>query len=324
MIKNKTMFLFLSLFSWALLSFNAQGKAPHKHKVESSSQIKMWTKKKGDYVDGNEPGKLNKKSKEMSTFKMQTITTYDVQYNKKKKYQGIYMSDLVKSYDLKNMNLDLVLFHFKNKMLIPIDLKNAQKNKTIFLALKVLKNKKWTSKFPIMEKLDTVYYYRDPNPTRFDNNKVVIFGKKNTFFYRNNKGKAVKRFTPWAHTNSLTGIEFVNARAYYRQFDISDSIGKNKSSDVSQGFKVFKDRCQYCHGVRMVGAGFGWDYVDPLKVSKMRDKKNLHLFVKYRKNDAFIRGLKMPNQIDLEVDETKLLWEWISAISKHKPHKYQP
>ena len=283
--------------------------------VYAGKSIDLWVRKAGDYVDGADPGKLNLQNIRFEQLSTKSLRTFDIQYEKELMYKGVYLAEIIKGYR-RNKDTDMALLHFQNGMIIPIDHKSDSAN--IFLAFKYKSGKKWKSDFPNLEKKDAIYYRKDPNPTRFTGNKIVYFQPQEKFYIKDSKGRKIKLFSPWAHCNSLTGIEFIDKRAYFRQFHISNK------KEIVAGLEVFKKRCQFCHGVRQVGARFGWDYSNPLRLSKKRNNKNLHLFVKYPKASAFNQGLKMPNQLDISVEETDNLWKWIDHISSKKPKPYIP
>ena len=119
----------------------------------------------------------------------------------------------------------------------------------------------------------------------FSGNKLVVA----VLWHPAVAAAAQPAFSPWRHTDTLTGIELVAAQAYYRQFDVGGG------DMVQRGQAVFQQSCQFCHGVRKVGAKFGWDFVEPTPIwSYHRPAKNLFLHVAYKPLDAAERGLMMP------------------------------
>lgn len=279
--------------------------------------IDLWVRGKGHY----EKKAIDKKSpvkSESLSLPLKTAKLHDAQYEKERVYQGVGLSRLIDAYKAPLGDSTGFILHFDNGMIIPMEFTDRVKEK-VFIATGFKdseKAKSWRKDFPAVAKKDELRYFRDPNPTVFKNNKIVIPLLKRQLYFKDAKGKLVPRFSPWSHVSSLTGVEFVNLNAYYKQFDISDK------PDHKRGFAIFKARCQYCHGVRGVGASFGWDYGGPIKVSKKRDAKSLHLFVKYPKADALERGLKMPNQIDLKKDDADKLWKWISLMESRMLNAY--
>ena len=279
--------------------------------------LEMWSRKQGNYTNKQTYKKENLFKVAFSSIKPVLVKTYDIQYEKELIYKGVSLSTLLDTFK-KSKNEDTAILHFSNGMIVPLDLANRIREKILIAtSFKEKKSDKvWKTKFPNLEKKDNYRYFKDPNPTTFDTNKIVIKLPKKALFFKGEKGKLIERFTPWKHVSSLVGIEFVNKKAYDYQF----SVKGNEKNDLGQS--VFKSRCQYCHGVHETGASFGWDYAGPIKISEKRDKKSLHLFVKYPKAESFEMGLKMPNQIDIKKKDTEALWEWIDLISKAKLNDY--
>jgi hypothetical protein len=71
-------------------------------------------------------------------------------------------------------------------------------------------------------------------------------------------------FSTWSFVDSLTGIEYVRREAWYGMFQ------PRHDSKSRAGFEVFYGYCQFCHGIRGVGADYGWDYVDPVPLFQYR------------------------------------------------------
>lgn len=283
--------------------------------LQASESISIWTRKNGRYDGGRNFPKKKEMKIQTSKLKLKELKTYDLQYGKNKAYKGIFLKDFLASYNAEASS-DLALLHFKNGMMMPLKL-SAVNSSQLFIALKIKDGKKWKTDFPEVAKVDSVNYYRDPNPTRFAGNKLVLALSSAQQKYFNQSIEKPKKFTPLAHTDSLIGIELANEKAYYAQF------GSFKKSEIKRGFTVFKRRCQYCHGVNQVGASFGWDYVDPLKVSEKRSTRSLHLFVKYPRLNATKLGVKMPNQVDVTTEETNALWKWIDKVGSSKMKEYR-
>ena len=283
--------------------------------------IQIWTRTPGQYAEGREVKPTDLKEVTLSKLKQTEVENFDIQYNKSHTYRGVHLARILSRYKVP-AQVDLALLHFANGMIVPIYLQDAQakgKKSEVFVALKIRQQKKWTTAFPEVAKTDDIRYRKDPNPIRFGGNKVVSLHPKSAFYLKDEKKKGDQKiFTPWSHVTSLVGIELVNEQAYYRQFDIANT------PKAAAGLQVFRDRCQYCHGVRKVGASFGWDYVDPLKISEKRSKKSLHQLVKYPKVDPVASGSQMPSQPDLQPEETVNLWEWIRLAGQKPLRKYEP
>jgi mono/diheme cytochrome c family protein len=125
-------------------------------------------------------------------------------------------------------------------------------------------------------------------------------------------------FSPWAHADRLRGIELVEGAAYWRQF------AAHQDRPTGAGERVFIARCQYCHGVREVGAKFGWDYLEPVPLHTYRSPRNLLLHVRYREWDAAERGFKMPALPDLSEADAKAIWTWMAEMAEAAPLPYAP
>jgi mono/diheme cytochrome c family protein len=92
---------------------------------------------------------------------------------------------------------------------------------------------------------------------------------------------------------------------------------------VVRGLAVFQQSCQFCHGVRKVGAKFGWDFVDPTPIwSYHKPPKTLFLHVAYKPLDAAERGLMMPAMSFMSQDDAALLWQWLKAVATNPMAAY--
>lgn len=309
--------------SKASASKASASKASTSKATDSSSSptkitLELWSRGPGDYVSGN-PKRIGLTTVAITDQKTLVKELFDFQYDKDMIYKGVSLSGIISRYTPQKHD-DTVILHFSNRMIFPMKLSDRLKESILIATAykKTPTSKNWSFDFPNLEKKDTIRYYQDPNPTVFEGNKMAVPLKKKSVYFKNKTGELVKRFSPWLHTASLIGVEFVNGEAYDRQFEVS------QKPVVMNGLGVFKARCQYCHGVRGVGASFGWDFVEPIKISEKRGKKDLHLFVKYPKAEAFDKGLQMPNQIDLAAKDTEDLWEWINATGNLKIKKYAP
>lgn len=276
--------------------------------------IKIWTRKAGDYSGSAENLPDREVTIPLTSLKTKVRRLVDTQYTGEKSFKVQPLEDIIASYK-RDGKLDLVLLHFQNKMVVPLSLDESEsfKNK-IFLATAISTDGKWTSEFPIVVRPDETL--RDPRPIRFCGNKLVV--TKPFSFRLAGQNMTPKPFTPWRHVDSLVSIEFAEKNAYYAQFDIG------KSAQSAEGFQVFKNRCQFCHGVQRVGADLGWDYAGPIPAYEKRPAASLFLHVKYEKVDSFRLGTIMPPQSDIQEHEATVLWQWLKDVAKLKLHPYQP
>ena len=194
-------------------------------------------------------------------------------------------------------------------MIIPVPNTEVWRGKIRLATAYCATKKKCSNDFPKIEKYQEQEIYRDPRPIAFEGNKIVV-GEKSLPELQG----VSSTFSPWLHATSLIGVEFVNIEPYFKQFDFGESAG----------LEVFRHRCQYCHGVRGVGASLGWDYVDPLPVYTLRTAETLLNHVKNKKMQALERGLLMPNQKDVSQQEAKALWQWMKAAATNKIRNYKP
>jgi mono/diheme cytochrome c family protein len=155
----------------------------------------------------------------------------------------------------------------------------------------------------------------DPRPITFSGNKIVVA----VLWHPAVAPAAQPAFSPWRHTDTLTDIELVASRPYYRQFEAGGG------DFVQQGQSVFQQSCQFCHGVHKVGAKFGWDFVEPTPIwSLHKPVKNLFLHVAYKPLDAAERGLMMPAMKFMSQEDAALLWRWLKAAATNPMPAYSP
>jgi mono/diheme cytochrome c family protein len=233
----------------------------------------------------------------------------DLQYGKTLKFRGVELSTLLDKVRATEGE-DLALLHFVNGMVIPIRLFDgeAQRRMNVFVAFEVSgKEEPFTSEFsrvfPPVAKAGAEK--RDRRPIRFEGNKVVVAGGWHPQVAPN----AAARFSPWKYVDSLEGIELAQERAYVNGF-------RAASKEGASGFEVFQGRCQFCHGVRNVGAKYGWDFVEPVPLSQHRSPKSLALHVRYREGDAPERGLMMPAFPELKDQDLQAVWTWVNLLAK--------
>ena len=249
-------------------------------------------------------------------------TLADVQYGGAKiRYRGAWLADLLERWRPRpapgvKRSEDLALLQFSNGMLIPVPLDAAgAPTIRVFVAWQRVVDGRRTRKFPPVERNRSGY--SDVRPTRFLGNKVVVSAGDHPFLAPGAKG----RFSPWEHADSLVAIELAEADAWYRQFDLApadDAVGR-------RGQAVFKSSCQYCHGLRGVGAKFGWDFIRPLAVPEYRPtSKKLLMHVRYRVKDAPAKGLLMPALQWVDERDAMAVLAWLRAAADRPLRPYAP
>jgi mono/diheme cytochrome c family protein len=209
--------------------------------------------------------------------------------------------------------LDLVVLHFQNGMAVPLPFRDEATLKALdpLVALAVKTKDGWVSAFPPLAKKDSGA--RDTRPITFEGNKLVVASLAHPY-----QPKAADEASPWQHVDSLTGLEFAVASAWDAQFAAGDA------APLKEGQRVFLSRCQFCHGVKRVGASYGWDFLDPLPITGHRTAKSLALHVRSREGDAPEKGLMMPALRDVTEAQVAAVWKWVEALSKKGPRPYQP
>lgn len=298
----------LALFCTSTLALADAGVCP---------DLNIWKRKAGNYTDGAEVAKLQEAS-----FKWNVVSSsakvkkiFDGQYQKEETYKVVRLLDILDLYKPTVAGSDLLLLHFQNGMIIPLPLDDTTGFRDkIYVATAIKVEKSWTSEFPAVTRNDPVL--RDPRPLRFCGNKLVVV--KPLSFRLAEQNRTLSQFTPWRHVDSLVGVELADKRAYYEQFNIG------KSAQASAGFQVFKNRCQFCHGVQRIGAELGWDYAGPIPAFEKRQPDSLFLHVKYEKVEQFRLGTIMPSQPDMQKDEANSLWLWLKDAAQNKTKPYAP
>lgn len=283
--------------------------------LAADASVRCWVRGQGQHEDGELIKPQGERTIDLQALPKVTRVSKDIQYDgAQKSYVGINLATVVESCKLTLASVDMVLLHFANGMIVPMANPIAHANGSkvdAFVALGIKDKTAALAAFPPVGKKDE--QFNDPRPIRFSSNKMVVSSGFHPDVPESSKENG---FSPWLYVDSLTGIEFVNRRAWYAQFDLD--------AGARDGLKVYEVRCQYCHGARKVGASFGWDFVTPLAIYEKRDPKSLFNHLKYPKWDALQRGLMMPAQGKMTPAEAEALWRWLKAVgtAKHlKPYK---
>ncbi|MCC6811512.1 MAG: cytochrome c [Deltaproteobacteria bacterium] len=263
----------------------------------SSPALPVWVRASGDY-SREQPPRLAEAQVPLEPVQRKRMK--DLQYDRMGDYEGVPLEQILRSYEAPK-EVDTALLHFSNEMLVPVPLRELEKL-GVFVAVRTCSAEACTAEFAPVAKKDQPW--ADRRPIRFTSNKVVVVAA------------ADKRFSPFRHTSTLTGIELVNGRAYDRQFEVSEA------PNVRAGLATFRERCQFCHGARGVGANFGWDYVKPIALYTYRSPKSLAMHVRHRESDAHDKGLMMPAIADVDDAAAGALWELLEAFAKNPLKPY--
>lgn len=273
-----------------------------------------WVRSPGVYgKDLANPGKINEKRIDLDTLPQQQGQRPDAQYGTTANYRGVLLRDLIEKYG-PPAQVDLVLLHFHNGMIVPLPFRDARAMKRldplIALGRSAAADAPYLAEFPPIDR--SVEGYADVRQVTFAGNKLVVSER----WHPELSAQAIESFSPWQTTSSLTGIEFVEANAYYRQF--------LPTADVRPGFEIFRHNCQFCHGVNKVGASYGWDYATPLPLHTYRSNpERLYMHIHYRV-EYKATWQKMPALKHVTEPEAALLWQWMRAASSAPTPAYTP
>jgi len=280
--------------------------------------IRLWTRSPGLHSEGRDPDRLKLMNFDLKKHDMKVVTLTDFQYSGRFQYKAVKLLDVIESYPIQTKS-DRVLLHFKNGMIIPMPITSGfteLKKLNAWIAVSWRPEKKtgskedpWITVFDDIGRIDE--RFRDPAPVTFGFNKLVM--KHGRHPYVSDEG-----FTPFRHADTLVGIEFVDGAAYDRQFVADDNLAGKK------GWKVFAERCQYCHAIKKTGATHGWDFLDPVPIYKLKTAENLLYRVKYTFHNAMMMGMQMPKQESVDLQEVTDLWNWLRGFEKVNIRPYKP
>ena len=238
----------------------------------------------------------------------------DVQYHGAFTYRGVDLETLIARY-APPATADLALLHFANGMQVPVAIRDADAMRRLspFLARAMRLGPRAPlrlGRFPNISRPRSGF--ADVRPIIFAGNKLVVADDG----HPDVPPEARSALSPWQQADSLTGIEFVSRGAYYAQFDVDP--------EAKAGHRLFTQSCQFCHGVRRVGAAFGWDFVEPSAIYEHRGQRTLFHHIKYKPLDASARGLLMPALSYMTEDDARAIWLWLRAVGTRPLRPYAP
>lgn len=137
--------------------------------AKSSNSLTIWTRAQGSHT--SEPlAKLNVIEFDLSELKLVEVNRFDLQYQAKKRFRGIYFNDIVKFYSPRVPGMNLMLLHFKNGMIYPLRRDEIRETHRLFIATQHEDQGKWQSKFPDAHPPGGVH---SKAAIRFSGNKLV-------------------------------------------------------------------------------------------------------------------------------------------------------
>ena len=263
--------------------------------------IEVWIRGNSQPDEQGSPQEGSRRLR-LDRVRLKTVERYDAQYGRIGRYRGILLRDVLSDF-ASDASVDLAILHFANGMAIPLAFRDADTMKRLdpFIAR--------ASTFPPIPKKDTPF---DRRPIEFTGNKLVVGDRWHPDVAPGTP------FSPWAHADTLVGIELVATAPYYAQFEAAGE------ARVGRGVALFRQSCQFCHGVHHVGATFGWDFVDSAIINRYEDSPaNLYHNVAYKPRNATELGLMMPPLAFLTESAAEDLRKWLQAISQSSPRPYR-
>ena len=281
----------------------------------AGDEITMWTRKPGDYSLGKKLNKMAVQTINLNKVKGETRTLDDVHYQKNMTFKGVSLMDLVATYNA-TPNLNLALLHFKNGMIYPVRREDRKSMQKIFVAHMVKLKKGFSYKFPdsVIKEVSRGGKVREIK-TSFQGVKIAVqkdwlrIGKDNRPIHGS--------FNPFQYADSFVGIEFAEAEAYYNQFRVKDYFKKRFDGRV-----VYIAHCQYCHGVKGIGAAYGRDFIGDMPV--FENLEPIALFKQVKQPNRGVSADLMPHQPDFKPSEARDLWKWLRTISIERLLPYKP
>lgn len=282
--------------------------------ASAENAVAVWVRTPGSYGSGNaEPPKTGARKIELDKLPQRSAQRSDPQYDKTAYYRGVLLSDVIAQY-APPAQVDLALLRFRNGMIVPLPFRDEpamrRLDPMIAVGISASPQGPFSPAFPPLNK--QVEGYTDIRQVNFTGNKLVVKEPWHPYVPEAAQGT----FSPWTLADSLSDIEFVDSAAYYRQF--------LPSAEVRPGFEQFRGSCQYCHGVRGVGARFGWDYARPIELHTYRsDPGRLYYHIHYRV-EYKASWSQMPALKHITEEQAGQIWRWMKAVSTNPINQYSP
>jgi mono/diheme cytochrome c family protein len=280
----------------------------------AATNVEVWVRTAGTYGTGNvEPPKTTPRTLVLDKLPQQQGQRSDAQYGNTAFYRGVLLRDAIAQYAPPS-GLDLLLLHFRNGMIIPLPFREDKAmnrlEPLIAVGISVSPQGPFSSDFPQINSQTEGFV--DVPRVVFSGNKVVVKDRWHPDLPESAQGG----FSPWALADSLIGIEFAESAAYYRQFV--------PTAEVRPGMELFRSSCQFCHGVRRVGASFGWDYAQPVELHSHRsDPARLYYHIRYRV-EYKATWTQMPALKHITEEQAGVIWQWLKSVSTLPITRYTP
>lgn len=274
------------------------------------STIEMFIRAPGSPSPRGQVTKQAARVVDLDGVPLEDVRQNDVQYGAVRSFRGIRLNLLISRY-APPLTTDLAILHFANGMAVPVPFRDehvmSKMNPLVARGVRpedAGANAPATPEFPpAMRKVEGL---PAPLPLPFKGNKLVVADRAHpqvpTF--------QQEAFSPWLLVDSLEAIEFVNSGSYWRQFDVNPT-----SRDTREGLAVFTRACNFCHGVRQMGAHLGRDFIEPAPIIDVK-KTPIKLFIHMRAAAGPSKNPLMPQLSQMDQDDARLLHMWLRALTE--------
>ena len=278
-----------------------------------SGEIELWVRGPGKGAD--DTPRVRTLKLDLDKLPLVDGARFDAQYTRSRPYRGIALGAVIERF-APEPSLNLAILHFANGMAVPLPFRDDAVMKRLdpLIARGMGAKAKDPIQIGVFPGIPKRNARADARPIVFGGNKIVVAALWHPAL--GDKEKPV--FSPWSHTDTLTSIEFVASKPYYAQFDVDGD------AQVQRGLALFQKSCQFCHGVRQVGAKFGMDFVEPIPIHKWKNlDRRFYWHVKYRRPDPVSPG-EMPALTYMTEEDASAVWAWLRSAAEQPLRAYQP
>jgi mono/diheme cytochrome c family protein len=242
------------------------------------------------------------------------VERFDAQYGSPGTFTGVPLEALIARIQVPT-HADLALLHFANGVVVPLAYRDRAVMKRLqpFVARGMHLPDSGMTLGKFRPVTSAVRGFLDVPLIEFAGNKLVVAER----WHPDVPARAERDLSPWVHVDSLVAIELVNAAAYTFMFPVVKK--------TAPGLALFRESCQFCHGVRQVGAKFGMDFVDPVPVHQWPNiERRFYWHVRYRHPDPLVRGEMMPALKYMSEREAAAVWSWLRSAAEQPLRPYRP
>ncbi len=272
--------------------------------------LPVWIRPAGNHVESPTLGRERLVLIAPGAMPLVELQRTDPHQGTTERYKGFHLATLLERY-APPKSVDLALLRFANGVIIPVPFRDGPAMRRIdpFVARTLFVKDHWTSTFPPMRRGDPPE--ADARPLVFAGNKVVVADQRHPYV----PPASQRSFSPWAHADTLVGIELVGEQAYLAQLAVGDD---------PRGPTVYREGCGFCHSVRGVGATLAPDLAEPVPLSAYYKNRELFHRVRSRPADAAARGLAMPPLPAFVPADANALRTWLRLTAERGLQAYKP